>query len=96
MEKIVRDRTDHMYPEFNTAIPDAPLPENPDRFNRFGRFKQVFEATYVDRAHGDCKLPAYVDLYYPNDHGGGATTSTPTVRPGTSRASCRTTTRRWG
>ena len=36
-------------PEFNTHIPDAPLPENPDRFNRFGRFKQVFEAHYVDR-----------------------------------------------
>ena len=22
--------------------------------------------------HGVCKLPGYVDLYYPNDHGGGA------------------------
>ncbi len=72
MEKIVRDRTDHLYPEFNTHIPDAPLPEQPDRFNRFGRFKQVFEAHYVDRAVGTCKLPSYVDLYYPNDHGGGA------------------------
>jgi hypothetical protein len=72
MEKIVRDRTDHLYPEFNTHIPDAPLPESPDRFNRFGRFKQVFEAHYVDRAHGKCMLPSYVDLYYPNDHGGGA------------------------
>jgi DNA-binding beta-propeller fold protein YncE len=72
MEKIVRDRTDHLYPEFNTHIPDAPLPEEPDRFNRFGRFKQVFEAHYVDRAAGACKLPSYVDLYYPNDHGGGA------------------------
>jgi DNA-binding beta-propeller fold protein YncE len=72
MEKIVRDRTDHLYPEFNTHIPDAPLPETPDRYNRFGRFKQVFEATYVDRARGVCKLPSYVDLYYPNDHGGGA------------------------
>jgi DNA-binding beta-propeller fold protein YncE len=72
MEKIVRDRTDHMYPEFNTAIPDGPLPENPDRFNRFGRFQQIFESTYVDRARDTCKLPSYVDLYYPNDHGGGA------------------------
>ena len=72
MEKIVRDRTDHLYPEFNTAIPDGPLPENPDRFNRFGRFQQIFESTYVDRAKGTCKLPSYVDLYYPNDHGGGA------------------------
>jgi DNA-binding beta-propeller fold protein YncE len=70
MEKIVRDRTDHLFPEFNTAIPDAPLPENPDRFSRFGRFKQSFESHYVD--HGVCKLPSYVDLYYPNDHGGGA------------------------
>jgi hypothetical protein len=49
------------------------LAEDPGRFNRFGRFKQVFEAEYVDRAHGKCKLPSYVDLYYPNDHGGGAT-----------------------
>lgn len=72
MESIVRDNTDHLYPEFNTAIPDAPLPESPDRFNRFGRFKQVFEEHYVDRARGVCLLPAYVDLYYPNDHGGGA------------------------
>jgi DNA-binding beta-propeller fold protein YncE len=76
MEKVVRDRTDHLYPEFNTAIPDAPLPESPDRFSRFGRFKQIFDSHYVDRgAHGGegiCKLPAYVDLYYPNDHGGGA------------------------
>ena len=72
MEKIVRDRTDHLYPEFNTHIPDAPLPESPDRFNRFGRFKQVFEAHYIDRARDRCLLPSYVDLYYPNDHGGGA------------------------
>ena len=72
MEKIVRDRTDHLYPEFNTHIPDAPLPEQPDRFNRFGRFQQVFESHYVDRHTDTCKLPSYVDLYYPNDHGGGA------------------------
>jgi hypothetical protein len=72
MEKVVRDRTDHLFPEFNTAIPDGPLPEAPDRFSRFGRFKQIFESKYVDSASGSCKLPAYVDLYYPNDHGGGA------------------------
>jgi len=72
MEQIVRTRTDQLFPEFNTHIPDAPLPESPDRFNRFGRFQQVFESHYVDRARGACKLPAYVDLYYPNDHGGGA------------------------
>jgi YVTN family beta-propeller protein len=72
MEEVVRVRTDDLYPEFNTHIPDAPLPESPDRFNRFGRFKQMFEAHYVDRAHDQCNLPAYVDLYYPNDHGGGA------------------------
>jgi DNA-binding beta-propeller fold protein YncE len=71
-EEIVRVRSDDLYPEFNTHIPDAPLPENPDRFNRFGRFKQMFEAHFVDRAHGTCKLPPYTDLYYPNDHGGGA------------------------
>jgi hypothetical protein len=70
MEKVVRDATDHLYPEYNTGIPDAPLPEDPGRFNRFGRFKQVFESQYVK--NGECLLPAYVDLYYPNDHGGGA------------------------
>jgi DNA-binding beta-propeller fold protein YncE len=72
MEQVVRQRTDHLYPEFNTHIPDAPLPEDPDRFSRFGRFKQAFEAHYVDRARGTCNLPSYVDLLYPNDHGGGA------------------------
>jgi DNA-binding beta-propeller fold protein YncE len=72
MEKVVRDNTDHLYPEYNTAIPDSPLPEDPDRFNRFGRFQQVFETHYVDRQSGVCNLPAYTDLYLPNDHGGGA------------------------
>jgi hypothetical protein len=72
MEKVVRDHSDHLFPTYNTHIPDAPLDEDPGRFSRFGRFKQVFEAEYVDRAHDRCKLPAYVDLYYPNDHGGGA------------------------
>jgi hypothetical protein len=72
MEKVLRDNSDHLFPEFNTAIPDSPLPEDPARFNRFGRFKQVFESHYVDRATGTCSLPGYVDLYYPNDHGGGA------------------------
>jgi hypothetical protein len=71
MEKIVRDNSDQLFPEFNTHIPDAPLPEDPQRFSRFGRFKQVFENYYVDRNRGVCKLPSYVDLYYPNDHGGG-------------------------
>jgi DNA-binding beta-propeller fold protein YncE len=71
METVVRENTDHLYPEFNTTIPDSPLPEEPDRFNRFGRFAQVFEALYVDRVRGLCTLPDYVDLYYPNDHGGG-------------------------
>ena len=72
MEKVVRDNSDHLFPTFNTHIPDAPLPEDPTRFNRFDRFKRVFETQFVDRAHGVCKLPNFVDLYYPNDHGGGA------------------------
>jgi DNA-binding beta-propeller fold protein YncE len=71
MEAVIRDNSDHLYPEFNTAIPDGPLPEDPMRFSRFGRFQQVFEANYVD-ASGACKLPNFVDLYYPNDHTGGA------------------------
>jgi DNA-binding beta-propeller fold protein YncE len=73
MESVVRDNSDQAFPEFNTHIPDAPLAEDPTRFNRFGRFRQVFEANYVDRQAGVCKLPNYVDLYYPNDHGGGPT-----------------------
>ena len=72
MEKVVRDNSDHLFPEFNTHIPDGILPEDPGRFSRFGRFQQVFEASLVDRQNGICKLPAYVDLYYPNDHTGGA------------------------
>jgi YVTN family beta-propeller protein len=72
MEKIVRDNSDHFFPEFNTHIPDGPLPEDPTRFSRFGRFKQVFESHYVDKQNNVCTLPSYVDLYYPNDHTGGA------------------------
>ena len=71
-EKVVRDNSDHLFPTFNTHIPDAPLSEDPSRFNRFDRFKQVFESRFVDRHRDVCKLPQYVDLYYPNDHGGGA------------------------
>jgi DNA-binding beta-propeller fold protein YncE len=72
MEKVVRDHSDHLFPTFNTHIPDAPLPEDPSRFNRFDRFRRVFETQFVDRARGECRLPNFVDLYYPNDHGGGA------------------------
>jgi DNA-binding beta-propeller fold protein YncE len=72
MEKVLRDHSDHFFPEFNTHIPDGLLPEDPTRFTRFGRFKQVFESRFVDRQDNRCKLPSYVDLYYPNDHGGGA------------------------
>ena len=72
MEKVVRDNSDHLFPTFNTHIPDAPLAEDPSRFNRFDRFKQVFESRFVDRRRDVCNLPQYVDLYYPNDHGGGA------------------------
>ncbi len=72
MEKVLRDNSDHLYPTYNTHIPDAPLPDDPGRFSRFSRFRQVFEAHYVDRAKGECRLPDFVDLYYPNDHGGGS------------------------
>jgi hypothetical protein len=70
MEKVLRDNSDHLYPQYNTKIPDSPLPENPDRFNRFGRFKQVFQAEYSK--NGECHLPAFTYILYPNDHGGGA------------------------
>ena len=72
MEKILRDNSDHFFPEFNTAIPDGLLPEDSTRFTRFGRFKQVFQSHYVSDGGTQCKLPSYVDLYYPNDHGGGS------------------------
>src|SRR5262249_25265989 len=78
IEKAVRDNRDHLFPTFNTHIPDAPLPEDPTRFNRFDRFKRVFETEFVDRARATCKLPNFVDLYYPNDHGGGALDINPT------------------
>jgi hypothetical protein len=78
MEQVLRDNSDHLFPTYNTHIPDAPLPEDPARFSRFGRFKQVFESQYVDRARERCNLPQYVDLYYPNDHGGGARDINPT------------------
>jgi DNA-binding beta-propeller fold protein YncE len=81
MEKVVRDNADHLFPQYNTHIPDAPLTEDPTRFNRFGRFKQVFEAQYIDRDKGLCMLPAYVDLFYPNDHGGGAFDINPSGPP---------------
>jgi DNA-binding beta-propeller fold protein YncE len=71
MLKVLRDNSDHLFPNYNTKIPDAPLPEDPDRFSRFGRFKQVFESEYVK--NGECHLPAFTYLFYPNDHGGGAT-----------------------
>jgi len=67
-EAKIRDNSDQMYPEFNTHIPDAPLAEDP---TRFGRFKQVFESRYGDPSNKVCKLPSYVDLYFPNDHGAG-------------------------
>jgi hypothetical protein len=78
MEKVLRDHSDHLFPEFNTAIPDSQLQADPTRFSRFGRFKQVFESHYVDRPGNACNLPSYVDLYYPNDHGGGAFDINPT------------------
>src|SRR4029434_5532640 len=72
MEQIVRDNSDHLFPTYNTHIPDAPLPEDPTRFSRFGRFKQVFESQCVERQRGRCTMPQSVALYYPTDHGGGA------------------------
>ena len=69
VETVLRDNTDHLFPTYNTAIPDAPLPNDPGRFNRFDRFKQVFNARFVE---GDtCKMPEVLTIYYPNDHGGG-------------------------
>ncbi len=72
MEKVLRDNSDQLYAEFNTHIPDAPQADDPHRYSRFARFRQIFNAHYVDTRSHACKLPSYVDLYFPNDHGGGA------------------------
>ena len=71
--KAMRDNSDHLYAGYNTHIPDAPLPNAPERYSRFGRFEQVFNALLVDREKGECKLPSYTTLFLPNDHGGGPT-----------------------
>ncbi len=81
MEKALRDNSDHLYPSFNTHIPDAPLMEDPTRFSRFGRFRQVFESHYVNAAKDTCSLPSFTYLYYPNDHGGGANDINPNGPP---------------
>jgi DNA-binding beta-propeller fold protein YncE len=73
MEKALRDNSDHLYAGFNTHIPDAPLPADPARYSRFGRFRQVFESQLVDRVTGECRLADYTTLFFPNDHGGGPT-----------------------
>ncbi len=70
MEKDRRDHSDHLYAGFNTHIPDSPLPNDPTRYNRYSRFKQVFESQLA--VNGECRLAAYTTLYFPNDHGGGA------------------------
>lgn len=72
LSKTLLDRTDHMFPTFNTSIPDSPLPDNPTRFNRYSRFEQVFKDQFLSADGLTCKLPQYVDIYYENDHGGGA------------------------
>lgn len=70
MQTVLRDNTDHLYPQYNTTIPDSPLPEDPDRFNRYGRFEQVFNSKFS--VNGECRLPDFTYILYPNDHGGGA------------------------
>ena len=95
MEKVVRDNSDHLYPTYNTHIPDAPLPEDPTRFSRFGRFKQVFESRYVDRRRKSLqsarlRRPLLPERSRRRRHA----TSTRTDPTGPSSASSRTTTPR--
>ena len=72
MEKVVRDNSDHLFPTFNTHIPDAPLPRTPRASTAsIGSSRCSSPDTSIVSAD-ICKLPQYVDLYYPNDHGGGA------------------------
>ena len=95
MEKVVRDNSDHLFPTYNTHIPDAPLPEDPTRFNRFDRFKQVFESRYVDRRQGRLQAAERTSICTIRTITAAApATSIPTGRTGRSSASCRTTTPR--
>ena len=48
-----------------------PCPK-PDAIQPVRALQAGVQSHYVDRRRGRCKLPQYVDLYYPNDHGGGA------------------------
>ena len=68
MMKVLRDNSDHLYAGFNTHIPDSPLPNDPGRYNRFARFKQVFDSQLA--VNGECRLPDYTTLFFPNDHSG--------------------------
>ena len=68
MMKVLRDNSDHLYAGFNTHIPDSPLPNDPGRYNRFARFKQVFDSQFA--VNGECRLPDYTTLFFPNDHSG--------------------------
>ena len=73
MEKVVRDNSDHLFPTFNTHIPDAPLPEDPDALQPLRPLQAGLRVPLrrsPRRTSASCRT--YVDLYYPNDHGGGA------------------------
>jgi hypothetical protein len=71
MMKALRDHSDPLYAGFNLQIPDSPLPDDPARYNRFARFKQVFESRLA--VNGECRLPDYTTLFFPNDHVGAPT-----------------------
>ena len=76
MESVLRNNSDHLYAGFNVHIPDSPLPNDPARYNRFDRFKQIFESQLV--VNGECRLADYTTLYFPNDHAAGPTDIDPT------------------
>jgi DNA-binding beta-propeller fold protein YncE len=103
MEKVVRDRSDHMYPEYNTAIPDAPLPPAEDptgrRFSRFAASARCSRPSTSTARRGSACSRTTSTSTSPMTTAGAPATSTPTAAPtarpgpGTSCASSRTTTR---
>ena len=69
-------------PEYNTHIPDAPLPENPGIASTVLAGSRGVRGALVDRGGqtlASCR--ATLDLYYPNDTGAAPTTINPAGRP---------------
>ena len=84
MEKVVRENSDHMYPQYNTAIPDAPLSEDPTCSRPTSSIAQ--------RASASCRPTSICSTR--TITAAARSISTRTARPGPTSVSCRTTTPR--